>query len=199
MKVFINCPFDDLYLSLLRYMIYTVIYLKGEPILAINDSDCSTKRMDKIEKLIIESDFSIHDLSRIRSSKKNEYSRFNMPFELGLDYGINKVSKKDKKYLVLENEKYSYQKGLSDYSGFDLYAHHNDPDTLVKIIRDWFVNNRIVSSDTPGANKIYLDYFDCWTFIYESLIEKGYSDKETSNIPINEFIDLVKAWKKISA
>jgi hypothetical protein len=196
MKVFINCPFDREYQTLLRYMIFTLLYLDQEPSIALGDSDCATKRIDKIERLISESDFSIHDLSRIKAKKKSEYARLNMPFELGIDYGISFSKNKSKKYLILENEKYSYQKGLSDYSGFYIYAHHNDPDKLVKILRDWFVNNRIVNRSTPGANKIYLDYFDCWGFIFDSLIQKGYSEKETDDIPINEYIDITKEWKK---
>ena len=195
MKIFINCPFDTSYLTLLRYMIFTLIYIDQEPYLALIDGDCATKRIDKIEQIIKESDFSIHDLSRIKSTKVKEYARLNMPFELGIDYGMGLLQRKGKKYLILEDEKYSYHKGLSDYSGFDIYAHHNDPDTLVKILRDWFVNNRITGISTPGANKIYLDYFDCWAYIYNSLILKGYSAKQTDDIPINEYMDLVKEWK----
>jgi len=134
-------------------------------------------------------------LADMKSKKGKEYARLNMPFELGIDFGMNLLQKKGKKYLILEDEKYSYQKGLSDYAGFDIYAHHNDPDALVKILRDWFVNNRIINSSTPSPNKIYLDYFDCWAFIYDSLILKGYAEDKTDDIPINEFIDLVKEWK----
>lgn len=63
----------------------------------------------------------------------------------------------------------------------------------MKIIRDWCVNSKITDVSTPGANKIYLSYFDCWTFIYDSLIRKGYSNKQTEDI---QFIALVKKLVK---
>lgn len=199
MNVFINCPYDQKYISLLRYIIFTLIYLDCDPLLVMSDSDCRKTRIEKIESMINQADISIHDLSRIKSNKKKEYARLNMPFELGIDYGLTLNSRKNKKYLILENEDYSYQKGFSDYAGFDIFAHHNDAATLVKIIRDWFVNNNI-SPNAIGAYKIFLDYFDCWSFMYDSLMIKGYSKKQLNSIPVNEFIGHVKEWiKKIRA
>lgn len=195
MKVFINCPFDPTYLKLLRYLLFTLLYMDNDPQISLSDSDCGKKRLEKIEELMKTSDVSIHDISKIKSKSGKEFYRLNMPFELGIDYGIERIEKKGKKYLVLEGEKYSSQKGLSDFSAFDVFSHNNDPNELVKIVRDWFVNNRITSMSTPAAHKITLDYFDCWAYIYEELIKKGYPTSETDNIPINEFIDLVKEWK----
>jgi hypothetical protein len=194
MNVFINCPFDKKYLTLLRYMLFTLKYMKVNPYIALSDGDCGKKRIDKIQKMIEDSEISIHDISRMKSESKDEYYRLNMPFELGIDYGIERLQKKGKKYLILEGEKYTYQKALSDYSGFDVFAHQNDPDTLVKIIRDWFVNNIDGFEDVQGANKIYLDYFDCWAYIFDELIKKGYSKKQTEEIPIKEYLGLVNKW-----
>lgn len=70
-----------------------------------------------------------------------ELPRFNMPYELGLDtgcleYGIEKL--RTKQLLILETEKYHYQKVLSDIAGQDIENHNDDPYTLIEKVRNWF-------------------------------------------------------------
>jgi hypothetical protein len=117
----------------------------------------------------------------------------NMPFELGIDYGRKITLDSDKPILVLEEEKYSFHRGLSDYSGFDILCHKGDSATAVKILRDWFVGQRMVS-DLSSPTVIWYEYMDCWTFINQKLTERGFTDKEASDIPYNEFHDLVVEW-----
>ncbi len=77
---------------------------------------------------------SVHDLSRIRSVKANEFYRMNMPFELGLDIGCKFFKEgyyNKKKCLILEKKKYRYQKALSDISGSDIK-------TTMTILRNWY-------------------------------------------------------------
>ncbi|MFN8721431.1 MAG: hypothetical protein ACK5YI_11420, partial [Rhodospirillales bacterium] len=57
------------------------------PRLALEALDSGYPRIDKILRLVEESKFGIHDLSRIRAKRKGDYFRLNMPFELGLDVG----------------------------------------------------------------------------------------------------------------
>ena len=73
-NVFINCPFDADFESLLRPLIFTIVYLDFNPRIALEDSDGSVNRAAKILKLIRESKYSIHDLSRIKSFNKNEFA-----------------------------------------------------------------------------------------------------------------------------
>ena len=68
-------------------MLFTLVYLGLKPQMA-QTTDSGAVRIDRILKLIKESKYSIHDLSRIVASKAGEIARFNMPFELGLDIGI---------------------------------------------------------------------------------------------------------------
>src|SRR5690606_13702942 len=39
--------------------------------------------------------------------------------------------------LVLDKERFRYQAYMSDVAGQDIKAHHNDPNRMIKIIRDW--------------------------------------------------------------
>ena len=117
-NVFINCPFDSEYFNLLKPLLFTVMACGFNPRIALERFDSGESRIDKIRGLIEESRLSIHDLSRIKSTKKNELFRLNMPYEIGLDFGCKiyhtNTKYREKKSLILEGEKYSCQKALSD-------------------------------------------------------------------------------------
>ena len=85
--VFINCPFDKDYEPILQAVLFCVIYLGFTPKIASQSNDSGENRLTRIQHLIEQSKYSIHDLSRCVAAKKGEYFRLNMPFELGVDYG----------------------------------------------------------------------------------------------------------------
>lgn len=186
-NVFINCPFDAKYNTLQRPLIYTIIYLGMDPQLAQTKSSAIT-RIDQIKKLIKESKFSIHDLSRCKPLKRNELPRFNMPFELGLDFGCFEYGGKkfnEKKMLVLETDRYHYQKVLSDIAGCDIEYHNDDPNTLVNKVRNWF--------SSIDAEKIYPQTTDIWD-AYNDLL-RSLGNRLSGNIddmPIADFIKFAK-------
>ena len=60
--VFINCPFDDDYMPLLRALIFTVIQCGFRPRIATERSDSGEVRIKKIVGIIGESKVSIHDI-----------------------------------------------------------------------------------------------------------------------------------------
>ena len=62
-SVFINCPFDREYQTLLRPVLFTVLSLGFAPRIATERSDSAESRIGKICEIIRESQFSIHDLS----------------------------------------------------------------------------------------------------------------------------------------
>jgi hypothetical protein len=87
--VFLNCPFDEEYKLLLKPLLFTLISFGFTPKIS-ETLDSGETRVKGIEKLIEESKYSIHDLSRMQASAKDELARFNMPFELGLDLGCKR-------------------------------------------------------------------------------------------------------------
>jgi hypothetical protein len=122
-NVFINCPFDREYLPLLRPLLFTIIYLGLQPRIALETMDSGEQRLDRIVRLIRESRYSIHDLSRLTATNTGEFYRLNMAFELGLDFGCRRFgygSLKTKKTLVLETGPHRYRAALSDLSGCDI-------------------------------------------------------------------------------
>ena len=138
-NVFINCPFDDEYLPLLRPLLFTILYHKFEPRIATENSDSGLPRIQKIKDLISESKFSIHDLSRIQASRKKEFYTLNMPFELGIDFGCrlySGINHSEKRFLILEKESYRYMKAFSDINGLDIKSHKNQPLEVVRAVRN---------------------------------------------------------------
>ena len=107
---------------------------------ALEEADSGEVRLHKIFRLIRQSRYAIHDLSRIELSQDTALPRFNMPFELGLDMGCRVYGEEElsrKQCLILEAEPHRYQAFLSDISGLDLKSHNNSPDEVIKIVRDW--------------------------------------------------------------
>ncbi len=138
-SVFINCPFDDGFRDLLYAIVFTVYKCGFMPRSALEEDNALHNRLSKIEHILEQCKFGIHDLSRIETSKK-VLPRFNMPFELGLFFGAKKFgddTQKSKVALVLEKEKYLYQQFISDLNGIDTKAHNNEPKKVIKIVRDW--------------------------------------------------------------
>lgn len=79
--VFINCPFDPQYRFLLHALLFAVHDCGFHARSALEIEDSGEVRVQKIIRLIGESSYAIHDISRI------ETPRFNMPLELGLFLG----------------------------------------------------------------------------------------------------------------
>lgn len=187
-NVFINCPFDAEYDTLLKPLIYTIIYLDLEPQLSQTKSSAIT-RVEQIKKLIKESKYSIHDLSRCKPLESNQLPRFNMPYELGLDmgcleYGGKKL--KSKRMLILETDRYFYQKVLSDIAGQDIENHNDDPRTLISKVRNWF--------SCMDDAKIYPDTNEIWNGYYELYQESRDTLSQKNEMPIADFIKLAKNW-----
>ena len=201
-NIFINCPFDTNYIELLRPMLFTLVYLGYNPRIALENMDVSIPRLDKILTLIRDSKYSVHDLSRIKSTMKNEFARLNMPFELGIDFGSKEFSKKhnEKKFLVLSDEDHGYKKALSDLSGFDAQNHKNDSIEVVRILRDWIYE----ISETPKliqALALWYKFQNAFLpFLIAKKMDAGYiKDIDLQSIyPIKEFIQTINEWKALN-
>lgn len=194
-NVFINCPFDDEYMSLLRPILFTIIYLGYQPRIALERFDSGEPRFVKICELIEQSKYGIHDLSRIKAKKKGEFFRLNMPFELGLDIGCRVFLKKkwsNKKHLILEEEKYRYQAAISDLSNSDIKSHKNDPMKAVRQIRNWFVENG--QRNTPSATSIWYKFTDFITDFHEKREAEGFDEEDIYEMPIPEYTDFINEW-----
>lgn len=194
-NLFINCPYDEEYFSLLRPMLFTVFFAGLKPRLALEKMDSGEARINKIVGLIKDSKYAIHDLSRIQADKEGEIFRLNMPFELGLDVGCRLFGGgafANKCCLILEKEPYRYKAALSDLSNSDIATHGNDPVKVMTAVRNWLVCEAGV--DLPGPSGLIDIYTGFYTETFWSLLGKGFSEKDARDIPIPELMGYMESW-----
>jgi hypothetical protein len=194
-NVFINCPFDQPYRGLLRPLVFSIIYLGFEPKLSRTISSAQV-RVKGIIDLIRSCKYGIHDLSRCKPIQENDLPRFNMPYELGLDIGALEFGGgelKTKRILILETERYFYQKVISDIAGQDIENHNDDPYTLITKVRNWFSDN-IDYNRVVGQRVIWNLYNQFIDDVHTELLKEGYSEQEIDEMPISDFIKFAKDW-----
>ena len=192
-SVFINCPFDKDYVLLLRALTFTLQYLDFTPQVSQTLSS-STIRANQIKEHIKSCKYSIHDLSRSRPLKRGDLPRFNMPYELGLDLGAAEYGGKKlqtKRTLILETDRFHYQKVLSDISGQDIENHNDDPQTLVTKVRNWISNNSI--DIVIGSNQIWIAFNQFNADLLTNL-SPTYPKKDIDEMPISDYMKFAKDW-----
>jgi len=195
-NVFINCPFDDHYLPLLRPIIFCVLYLGLRPRIALERLNSAEARVAKIIQLIRESRFGIHDLSRLQAERPGEYYRLNMPFELGLDVGCSlfgPAAWRGKKSLILEAERYRYQAAISDLSNSDIAVHANDPQRATTEVRNWLVVEAGIV-DPPGPTSLWNRFTDFTADHFTELRRRGYSVADAASQPVSELLPAMTRW-----
>ena len=194
-NVFVNCPFDELYLPLLRPLLFCVIYLGLRPRISLEALDSGAPRFEKIVSLIKQSKYAIHDLSRLQSNTAGEYFRLNMPFELGLDVGCRLYrsgQSAGKRCLILEAERYRYQAAISDISNSDIASHSNEPVKLVTEVRNWL--NIEARLRAPGPAEVWARFKEFMATNYDLLKVRGFSDADIERLPIGELIVCMQEW-----
>lgn len=189
-SVFINCPFDDEYVPILRAIVYTIYRCGFFPKTAMDEDDGLDNRLNKIIRKIKDSRYGIHDLSRIELNAA-DYPRFNMPFELGIFFGAKNLGdelQKKKNALVLERTKYSYQQYISDLNGIDTKAHDNDPAVAMRKVRDWLrtASGRRTIPGYAILTAQYQEFQDNLPALTEQL---GFT---VDDIPFIDFLNLVE-------
>jgi hypothetical protein len=154
--VFINAPFDEQYKPLFEAAVFAVYDCGFYPRCSLEHDDGSQVRLEKLLKTIAGCGCGIHDLSRTELDKAHRLPRFNMPFELGLFMGAKAFGsgrQKRKTCLILDRERYRYQKFISDIAGQDPREHRNRADLLIGKVRNFLHS---LSSDVriPGGEMI---------------------------------------------
>lgn len=194
-SVFINCPFDEEYAPVLQAIAFCVTELGFFPRLAPENADNSATRLTRIIALVRGSKYAIHDLSRCKSSAADEYMRLNMPFELGIDHGAQQFgggSLGAKSILVLEADRYDYQKALSDIAGWDIGSHGNDHIIAVRLVRDWLV--RQAGAPKVGPSRIQSSYLTFQEWYVERELSLGASLDDITAYPTVQMVEAMREW-----
>ena len=93
-SVFINCPFDSQYRAIFYALVFAVHDCGYVARCALEVDDSGLVRIQKIEQIIADCRFGIHDISRVEPDPQTQLPRFNMPLELGLFLGARRYGNK---------------------------------------------------------------------------------------------------------
>ncbi|MBV9144166.1 MAG: hypothetical protein JO115_25140 [Pseudonocardiales bacterium] len=144
--VFINCPFDNQYKKCQFAIILTVVACGLQPRSSLETATVSTPRMKRISDAIRDSEYSIHDLTRVHSDEKSGLPRFNMPFEFGMAFLLTESPEYSHDWLGLlpgahtldlPPGAHAFGEFISDLAGYDLPSHDETPDTIIPPVLAW--------------------------------------------------------------
>jgi hypothetical protein len=158
--VFLNCPFDRDYEPLFRALVFSVLLCGFQPRAALEIDDGSEVRIEKIVRILRESKYAIHDLSRTELDSTLALPRFNMPLELGLFLGAKYFGtgrQREKACVIFDRDRYRYQAFCSDIAGQDIRAHKQDEAGLIRSVRDALRTWR-PDAAIPGGSEIHRRY-----------------------------------------
>jgi hypothetical protein len=194
-SVFINCPFDADYLQLLRAMLFALVRCGLSPRIATERADSGEVRYRKIVEMEKACKFSIHDLSRMDRGGGGELARYNMPFELGLDLGLRESGVTpwdEKRCLILDKERFRYQRALSDIAGHDIKAHADEPAKLVREVRDWLAQNGVAR--LPYGTPLWEDFNVFYAALDADLRAKGLKDADLVGMTVADYLGHVSEF-----
>jgi hypothetical protein len=144
-SVFINCPFDEAYKPLFDATIFAIHDCGFFARHALESVGGREPRLEKILRLIAQSRYSIHDVSRVELDRVSKLPRFNMPFECGLAFGAMHFAAANKKTpqrdaLVMSGVRYQDKVAISDLAGIDPRYHGNDPEAVIASVRQFLAD-----------------------------------------------------------
>ncbi len=119
----------------------------------------------------------------------------NCPFELGMFIGAKRFGdgvQRKKVCLILDKERYRYQRFISDITGQDIQAHKNDVQEVIKVTRNW-LQNTSGGAVIPGGNEIRRRYL----MLKDELPDLCKKLKlAVDEMIFNDYINIVSIWLK---
>ena len=155
--------------------------------------DAAETRIDKLYRIIEESRYSIHDLSRTELDAANGLPRFNMPLELGIFLGAKRFGDDDqaqKRCMILDTQQYRFQMFISDLAGMDIKAHAGDSRSMVQHVRDFLLTASRRRTIPPTVE--LLDSYDRFVGAMPALAATAGLNPADLRFP--DFERLAQAW-----
>jgi hypothetical protein len=198
-SVFVNCPFDDSYRQLFEAIVFAIHDCGYVARSALELDDGSQVRIDKIANIIRSCRFGVHDISRTELDVGTGLPRFNMPLELGLFLGAKRYGRAEqrlKNCLILDIERYRFQKFISDIAGQDIAAHGGETGQSIKSVRDWLSNATPKSIRIPGGRTI-LGRYEVFRTELPAMCER--LALAVDELTFNNYVVQVEEWLKLNA
>lgn len=159
-QVFVNCPFDKAYKPMFDAIVFAITDLGFVARSAREEDDGADFRLEKIQRIIGQCKFGVHDISAVKLSGKHKLPRFNMPLELGLFLGCKRYGGKghrSKVAMIFDTDPYRYQVFISDIAGQDIHSHGADIQTAIRELRTWLATASKRKA-LPGGKDIHKRY-----------------------------------------
>ena len=192
-SVFLNCPFDEQHRRIMEAIVFAVYDCGFFARCSLEESDSSNVRLDKIMRIVAGCKFGIHDISRTDLDADSNLPGFNMPLELGIFLGAKQFGAgrhRQKNCLIMDREKYRYQKFISDLAGNDVCSHDGDPDVAIGEVRSW-LSDSSKRQTIPGKSHITGRYAE---FRGELPRLCRNVNREIGELTYNEYSGLVSDW-----
>ena len=198
-SVFLNVPFDPQYQALFRALIFTIHDCGFAARCALESTDGGTVRVEKLYQIIEQCQYGIHDISRTTLDQVNKLPRFNMPLELGVFLGARRYGTpvhQKKNCLILDRDRFRYQKFCSDIAGQDIRAHGNKVSNAIAAVRDWLSDSRRTREKLiPGGRMIAERYAMFLDTLPEACRVNGL---ELANLTFIDYQTLVVGWLEVN-
>ncbi len=192
-SIFFNCPFDANYKPIFEALVFAAFDCGYVARCALEIDDGGEVRVEKIIRMIKSCRLGVHDISRTELDPDNHLPRFNMPFELGLFVGAARFgppAQKRKLCLILDRDRYRFQKFISDIAGQDIYAHGDEPEEAIKSLRKWLsaLNGQ---TTLPGGMSIVKRYRSFRLQLPDILAELEIEPEEAT---FSDYANFVESW-----
>jgi hypothetical protein len=80
---------------------------------------------------------------------------------------------------------------ISAISGNDIKAHGNQPELVIKAVRNWF---KPLSKDMPGHKSIWLAFCEFESDFEQVLKTDGYNAKDINELTFSDIIEHMTTW-----
>lgn len=197
-SVFVNCPFDTEYRPLFEAIVFAIHDCGYIARCALEVDDSSEVRIEKIARIIAGCKVGVHDISRTELDPNNSLPRFNMPLELGLFIGAKRFGRSEQRTkicLILDTEKYRYQKFVSDIAGQDIVAHSGLPSEAIRAVRNCLRGATPKTVKIPGGAVIAKRY-ELFRRELPLMCERLKLDE--AELTFSEYVLQVEEWLKLN-
>lgn len=116
-----------------------------------------------------------------------------MPLELGVFIGAKRFGdpkQRRKRALVLDTEKYRYQKFMSDIAGQDIKSHGGDPITALKEVVNW-LRGHSRSKAFPGGNVVATEFAE-FEIALPLILQARALHRE--DMTFGDYVSIVAGW-----
>ena len=159
-QVFVNCPFDKGYKAIFDAILFAITDLGFVARSAREEDDAGEFRLAKIQRIIRECKYGVHDISAVKLDSINKLPRFNMPLELGLFLGCKEYGGRSQRYkvsLIFDSDPYRYQIFISDIAAQDIHSHDGKAKVAIRELRAWLATAS-KRTKLPGGKDIFDRY-----------------------------------------